>query len=579
MSFFVPTRFVWRFGGQQVHLCGSFTRWVETVPMAAVDGQPGMFSVVVHLPPGYHQYKFIVDGDWRHDEQQPYMPDPLGNVNNWIFVRRSDSIQQGIQHSSQQTAPVLPNQGGAIGGGGVSGIQLKGSANSNSDVEMPPQDGVMVPVAMQEDDPGFTLRKIQEFLQSHTAYELIPESNKVVLIDMDFPVRQAFHALHEQGVASVPLWDGRKGRIAGMISPSDFINALMRLRTTMTQSPLSEAEMDSHTIRMMREEAEKDGKPSRDLVYVKPEDSLQHVIQMMFDHKCHMAPVLSCDPKKDQVSEVLHVATVSHVLACLMRHFMTSWTSLPWLAQPVGNVPMGTWNPTSPMATDKQFEGTDNRDCRKIRTIGTVQLDSPITEAFSHLLEKGVSSLPVLDESGSVVDVYSRADITLLAKGNSYSRMQWEDVTVGQAIALANASNATNATTNTNTNNNNNSNLSPSGIPQHTLQIQNVSEHTQIDSQYEGRVIGGLSASLRAVGSAGDTAQNQQAGTVLQHSLQPHQSGPTRVWCATRQDSLRTVIERLSMPSVRRIMVVEAETRKLEGVISLSDVAQYFFLS
>ncbi len=31
----------------------------------------------------YHQYKFIVDGKWRHDETAPFMPDPLGNVNNW----------------------------------------------------------------------------------------------------------------------------------------------------------------------------------------------------------------------------------------------------------------------------------------------------------------------------------------------------------------------------------------------------------------------------------------------------------------------------------------------------------------
>jgi hypothetical protein len=36
----------------QVHLCGSFTRWVETIPMAPVDGTPGVFAVVVHLPPG-----------------------------------------------------------------------------------------------------------------------------------------------------------------------------------------------------------------------------------------------------------------------------------------------------------------------------------------------------------------------------------------------------------------------------------------------------------------------------------------------------------------------------------------------
>lgn len=38
----------------------------------------------------YHQYKFIVDGEWRHDESQPFMPDPLGNVNNWLFVRKPE---------------------------------------------------------------------------------------------------------------------------------------------------------------------------------------------------------------------------------------------------------------------------------------------------------------------------------------------------------------------------------------------------------------------------------------------------------------------------------------------------------
>lgn len=90
--------------------------------MACDDASPGMFAVVVHLPPGcvpilcfalvdiqwsqsslgvrlciapcrYHQYKFIVDGEWRHDETQPFMPDPLGNVNNWLFVRRPEQTQ------------------------------------------------------------------------------------------------------------------------------------------------------------------------------------------------------------------------------------------------------------------------------------------------------------------------------------------------------------------------------------------------------------------------------------------------------------------------------------------------------
>lgn len=44
----------------------------------------------------------------------------------------------------------------------------------------------------------YTRKKISDFLHSHTAYELIPESGKIVVLDADLPVRQAFHALHEQ---------------------------------------------------------------------------------------------------------------------------------------------------------------------------------------------------------------------------------------------------------------------------------------------------------------------------------------------------------------------------------------------
>lgn len=46
-----------------------------------------------------------------------------------------------------------------------------------------------------------------------------------------------------------------------------------------------------------------------------------------------------------------------------------------------------------------------------------------------------VSALPVVSESGVLLDVYSRADITCLCRGNAYNRLQWEDVTVGSPAA------------------------------------------------------------------------------------------------------------------------------------------------
>jgi hypothetical protein len=91
---------------------------------------------------------------------------------------------------------------------------------------------------------------VSDFLHGHTAYELIPESGKVVMLDVDLPVRQAFHALHEQGIASAPLYDSQCGGVVGVISASDFIHMLRRLKHAVSSgnNPLSEAEMDAHTV-------------------------------------------------------------------------------------------------------------------------------------------------------------------------------------------------------------------------------------------------------------------------------------------------------------------------------------------
>ena len=45
------------------------------------------------------------------------------------------------------------------------------------------------------------------FLRSHSCYELLPKSAKVVVFDVDIPVRLAMFALVEHDVTAAPLWD------------------------------------------------------------------------------------------------------------------------------------------------------------------------------------------------------------------------------------------------------------------------------------------------------------------------------------------------------------------------------------
>lgn len=59
----LPTVFKWEGGGKQAYISGTFTGW-KTLPMVKSHGD---FVTIIDLPEGEHQYKFYVDGEWRHD--------------------------------------------------------------------------------------------------------------------------------------------------------------------------------------------------------------------------------------------------------------------------------------------------------------------------------------------------------------------------------------------------------------------------------------------------------------------------------------------------------------------------------
>eukprot|EP00201_Polytomella_parva_P022963 CAMPEP_0175046128 /NCGR_PEP_ID=MMETSP0052_2-20121109/4848_1 /TAXON_ID=51329 ORGANISM="Polytomella parva, Strain SAG 63-3" /NCGR_SAMPLE_ID=MMETSP0052_2 /ASSEMBLY_ACC=CAM_ASM_000194 /LENGTH=614 /DNA_ID=CAMNT_0016309819 /DNA_START=1556 /DNA_END=3400 /DNA_ORIENTATION=- len=614
--------------------------------MSLVEESSSVFAVVVHLPPGYHQYKFIVDGKWRHDETAPFMPDPLGNVNNWLFVRRVDSNagvnqaaapsldaaqqqmatnkgsssvphpalslsiqQQQVQQQQSMSITNSNNQSLALAlqqqqrqllqqqqaqqlqqqhqAAAVAAQQQQQQQQllqqlqvatgdvdmTNADTQPPPTPIAASPAAPvvihNPKEPEFTRKKISDFLHSHTAYELIPESGKVVVLDIDLPIRQAFHALHEQDTASAPLWDTSIHNVSGVISASDFISILRRLRNSVSSgaNPLSEAEMDTHTIRMLREQSiHIDGRGPKPLVYVKPQDRLNSVVEVLFRHKCSMAPVFTENPNdlNAEIPAVLHLATISGVLACLMRHFRASLASLPLLAQPLSSLPLGTWSPDAAAAHADFAAAIEAKDShphaqrwKRVQVLHTVTLATPLTSALAVLLDAGVSALPVVDEHRSLIDVYARSDITQLCRGNAYNRLQWEDVTVGQALSLGGTRQAVPWS------------VAGSGGGGHAATT------TMTMTTSTGTPLGGLAAELAA---AANSASTSSAAAAAAAAAAARNNVMSRVHTCTKTDSLRTVVERLSIPGVRRLIVVQPETMRVEGIISLSDVAAYLFL-
>ncbi|RVX22071.1 Sucrose nonfermenting 4-like protein [Vitis vinifera] len=255
----IPMNFVWSYGGRSVYLSGSFTGWTNLYQMSPVEGCPTVFQVICSLTPGYHQYKFFVDGEWRHDENQPFISCTYGIVNTVLLARESDYIPPTI-------SPAVPS---------LTNMDVDNEAfqqlvriSDGSRHEAVPR--------IQETDLEVSRHRVSLFLSTHTVYELLPESGKVITLDVDLPVKQAFHILYEQvyflfllkkkqradkasnssrcslqGISIAPLWDYFKGRFVGVLSALDFILILRELGNH--GSNLTEEELETHTISAWKE--------------------------------------------------------------------------------------------------------------------------------------------------------------------------------------------------------------------------------------------------------------------------------------------------------------------------------------
>lgn len=79
------TEFVWSLGGHSVYVTGAWDDW--RVKAALSRTSPTDFTAVLALPVGTFQFKFIVDGNWKHSPALPTERDQHGNLNNIVVVK------------------------------------------------------------------------------------------------------------------------------------------------------------------------------------------------------------------------------------------------------------------------------------------------------------------------------------------------------------------------------------------------------------------------------------------------------------------------------------------------------------
>ncbi|KAG0582777.1 hypothetical protein KC19_3G085200 [Ceratodon purpureus] len=308
------------------------------------------------------------------------MADSHGHVNNWLLITRqhhhippptTDMASSGV------TMDVDHEMVHQVGSGVDDLLQLHEGAQQDQqqlDRALMAESGATV---VSSAEAEASRKNIQEFLKHHCAYELLPESGKVVALDVALPVKQAFHALYEQGIPGAPLWDSSSQQFVGMLTAADFISILQRLGSN-GASVFSEEELEMHTIEEWKKEKQTLFPSAiHALAYVGPDDTLAHVASELMRLDVAQLPVLHY-PAHALVPELLHLACLSGILRCICRHFRHVPSSVPLFSQPIGTLPIGNW-----------VSGIAEPGSRPLQVL---RRDEPLSRALALLLEGSVSA-------------------------------------------------------------------------------------------------------------------------------------------------------------------------------------------
>ncbi|XP_041102776.1 5'-AMP-activated protein kinase subunit gamma-2-like isoform X2 [Polyodon spathula] len=247
--------------------------------------------------------------------------------------------------------------------------------------------------AVEEPESDIYMR----FMKSHKCYDIVPTSSKLVVFDTTLQVKKAFFALVANGVRAAPLWEAKKQSFVGMLTITDFINILHRYY----KSPMVQIyELEEHKIETWRElYLQETFKP---LVNISPDASIFDAVYSLIKNKIHRLPVI------DPVSgNALYILTHKRILKFLQL-FVSEMPKPAFMKQSLEELGIGTYH-----------------------NIAYIHPDTPIIKALNIFADRRVSALPVVDESGKVVDIYSKFDVINLAAEKTYNNL---DITVTQAL-------------------------------------------------------------------------------------------------------------------------------------------------
>ncbi|KAJ5629764.1 5'-AMP-activated protein kinase subunit gamma [Penicillium herquei] len=201
------------------------------------------------------------------------------------------------------------------------------------------------------------------------------------------------------GIVSAPLWDSKASKFAGLLTTSDYINVIQYY----FQNPAALDQIDQFRLDSLRDVEKALGVAPPETISIDPERPLYEACRRMLESRARRIPLVTNDSQTDR-SHVLSVITQYRIL----KFVAVNVPDTQMLRRPLGELLLGTYT-----------------------NIATASMDTPVIDVIHILVERSISSVPILNSDGVVYNVFESVDVIGLIRGGIYDDLS---LTVGEVL-------------------------------------------------------------------------------------------------------------------------------------------------
>jgi len=242
-------------------------------------------------------------------------------------------------------------------------------------------------------------RAIRNFLKVRTSYDVLPLSFRLIVFDTSLSVKESLNILIQNGIVSAPMWDSSTSTFAGLLTTSDYINVIQYY----VQNPAALDRIDQFRLSSLREVEKALGVAPPETVSIDPERPLYEACRRMLSSRARRIPLVSND---SQTERPLVVSVITQYR--ILKFVAVNVGETQKLRKPLKEIRLGTY---------------DN--------VVTASMDTPVIDVLHRLVERSISSVPIINSEGVVYNVFEAVDVITLIRGGVYDDL---NLSVGEVL-------------------------------------------------------------------------------------------------------------------------------------------------